>query len=88
MTLIEGAKFRSHARPGDVLELDVTITARDGTTARVTGRALVGGREIASAQLAFVLVPMARVVGESYLDFWRSLVRTLVAGLPLEEPDP
>ncbi|HSJ14516.1 MAG TPA: 3-hydroxyacyl-ACP dehydratase FabZ [Longimicrobiales bacterium] len=81
MTLVESAKFRSHARPGDLLELEVTVNALDRVTARVSGRALVGGREIASAQIAYVLVPPERVVGERYLDFWQELVRALAAGV-------
>lgn len=81
MTLIENAKFRSPVRPGDVLELQVTVAAIDRSTARLNGRALVNGREVASAQIAYVMVPLESVMGERYLDYWRDLVRGLAAGL-------
>jgi 3-hydroxyacyl-[acyl-carrier-protein] dehydratase len=85
MTLVQHAKFRSHAHPGDVLELEVTVQAHDRNTARVSGRALVAGREIASAELAFVLVTFEQAMGERYIEYWRDMVRALIAGL---DPEP
>lgn len=84
MTLIENAKFRAHVRPGDVIELRVSVDALDSTTARVSGRALVGAREIGSAKLSYVLLPLTSVVGERYIDYWRDLVRGWAAGLDTE----
>jgi 3-hydroxyacyl-[acyl-carrier-protein] dehydratase len=86
MTMIDNAKFRAPVRPGDLLELHVTVVALDSATARVSASALVDGREAASAQLAYVLVPLDRVIGERYVDFWRDLVRGLAAGLETELP--
>lgn len=81
MTMIENAKFRAHARPGDVLDLRVSVDALDSATARLSGQALVSGREIASARLAYVLIPLERAIGERYVDFWRDLVRGWTSGI-------
>ena len=89
MTLIENAKFRVPVRPGDVLDVQVTVAAQDRTTARVSARACVSEREVASAQIAYVLVPFEQVVGARYADFWRDLVRSWTSGIPLvPQPAP
>lgn len=83
MTLVENAKFRWYARPGDMLELEVEVLARDEGTARTSAVARVAGREIASARFAYVLVPLEQVVGARYVGGWRDQVRAWAAGAEL-----
>jgi len=59
LTMIDRAKFRRAARPGDRVEIEArTILLReDGGI--VDGRALVEGKLVAQAELAFAFVPVA-----------------------------
>lgn len=68
---VDRARFLAYARPGDALRLEVAIEALSGETARVAGEARVGERRIAAARLTLRLWPLAEVVAEEYLPFWR-----------------
>lgn len=81
MSLIQGAKFRMPVRPGNVLDLQVTMEAMDDASARVHARAHAAGREIASANIVYAIVPIADIIGARYVEFWRDIVRSWAAGL-------
>lgn len=53
---IDGARFRRQVVPGEVLELDVTMTRLSARAGRGTGRATVGDELACEAQLLFVVV--------------------------------
>lgn len=71
MTAVDRARFAAFARPGDTLRLEVVVERLGADYARVLGEARVGERRIAAARLAFHLRPLAEVVAEEYLPFWR-----------------
>lgn len=81
MSLIQGAKFRTPVRPGNVLDLQVTMEAMDDASARVHARAHAAGREVASARIVYAIVPIADIIGARYVEFWRDIVRSWAAGL-------
>lgn len=80
MTFVEGVKFRAFVRPGDTLDLHVRIEMMDETSARVLARATVGGDAIATARIAFLLVPLSSVIPPLYREGWTSMIRSWVAG--------
>lgn len=52
---INNAKFKAPVVPGDVLVLDTQITKMKGAVGIGEGKAYVGGKMVASAQMVFVL---------------------------------
>lgn len=52
---IRNAKFRRQVTPGDVLELECTITRQKGPVAQAQARATVKGQEAVTAELTFAL---------------------------------
>ena len=52
---IRNARFRRPVAPGDVLELECTITRQKGTVAQAQARATVNGQEAVTAELTFAL---------------------------------
>ena len=55
---IDGCRFRAQVVPGDVLRLEVELTARRGPVGKGKARASVGGKVAAEAELTFALTPM------------------------------
>jgi 3-hydroxyacyl-[acyl-carrier-protein] dehydratase len=80
MTLVENAKFRAFVRPGDVLELHVSIDMQDDTSARVSARASVSGTPVAAARMAFMLVPLSSVIPPLYAEGWTTIIRGWITG--------
>lgn len=52
---IRNARFRRQVTPGDVLELECTITKQKGLVAIAEARASVDGQEAVTAELTFAL---------------------------------
>ena len=55
---IDNCRFRAQVTPGDVLRLEVELTARRGPIGKGKARATVGGKVAAEAELTFALAPM------------------------------
>ena len=53
---IERARFRRQVVPGDLLELEVTLSRMSARAGKGSGRATVGGKLACEAELLFVLV--------------------------------
>ena len=53
---VKNARFRRKVVPGDVLEMTCTITGRKGPLVMGEGKALVGGKTAAVAEMTFALV--------------------------------
>lgn len=70
MVSIERARFRSFARPGDTVRMEVEIEGNDGDVARVLGTASVADRQVAAARFSFKLVEPDRVIPPAYRSFW------------------
>ena len=56
---IERARFRRQVVPGDLLEMEVTMSHMSSRAGRGSGRATVGGKLACEADLLFVLVDAA-----------------------------
>ncbi len=54
LAAIADARLPEALQPGDVVELEAAVVRAMGSLARVEGRARVGGREVASAELTLV----------------------------------
>ena len=52
---IKNARFRQKVTPGDVLELECTLTKRRGSVGIGEARAMVGGTVVATAELTFAV---------------------------------
>ncbi len=52
---IKNARFRRQVTPGDVLEMECTITRQKGMVAIAEAKALVNGQEAVTAELTFAL---------------------------------
>lgn len=70
MVSIERARFKSFARPGDSVRMEVEIEDNDGNVARVLGTACVVDRQVAAARFTFKLVEPSRVIPPTYQAFW------------------
>lgn len=70
MVSIERARFRSFARPGDSVRMEVEIENTHDDFARVLGTATVGARQVAAARFSFKLVHPSRIIPPAYRDFW------------------
>lgn len=88
MTRVEDATFRAFVRPGDVMRCEISVESADAVAARVSGRALVGERTIATARLQFVMRPLEEVVPEPYVSGWRAQLRTWLDGVIVEAETP
>ena len=55
-TTIDKVKFRSPARPGDVMHLDVTVTASKSALYKFEGVASINGKTVASASFSAMVV--------------------------------
>lgn len=53
---VDGAKFRSPVRPGDVLRMEVTVTRHRNDIAKFRGEAYVGSKLAAEAEFAVMIV--------------------------------
>jgi 3-hydroxymyristoyl/3-hydroxydecanoyl-(acyl carrier protein) dehydratase len=56
LTMIDRAKFRAPARPGDRLELEATVLAFTDNAGQVQGLARVDGHVVAEAAITFAFV--------------------------------
>jgi len=56
LTMIDRAKFRAPARPGDRLELETTVLAFTDNAGQVQGIARVEGKVVAEAAITFAFV--------------------------------
>ncbi len=54
---IDNCRFRAQVTPGDVLRLEVELTARRGPIGKGKARATVAGKVVAEAELTFALAP-------------------------------
>lgn len=63
---VDHAKFLQPVRPGDRLDLGVDLRAVTGDAARVTGVARVGARKVATAEIMYATLDVAR--GAAALD--------------------
>ncbi|MDD2422373.1 MAG: 3-hydroxyacyl-ACP dehydratase FabZ [Heliobacteriaceae bacterium] len=54
---IDKVKFRRQVFPGDVLQLEVTLTALRRTIGKATARATVAGGLVCEAELTFAIAP-------------------------------
>jgi beta-hydroxyacyl-ACP dehydratase FabZ len=61
---IEQAKFRRPVRPGDQLRIEMKVTKRKATIAKMHGKATVDGLVVAEAELMCVLEERARTSAE------------------------
>jgi 3-hydroxyacyl-[acyl-carrier-protein] dehydratase len=52
---IDNCRFRQQVRPGDTLRLEVEVTSFRGAVGKAHGRALVGGKVVAEADLTFAI---------------------------------
>jgi len=59
-TTLDKVKFRSPARPGDVLHLEVMATASKGMLFKFLGKASIDGRTVASAEFSAMIVEPGR----------------------------
>jgi 3-hydroxyacyl-[acyl-carrier-protein] dehydratase len=55
---IDQARFRRQVKPGDTLDLDVSIARLSARSGRGRGVASVGGQVACEAELLFVLAPV------------------------------
>lgn len=55
LAAIESARFRKPVRPGDTIRAEISIGPLRRGIGRATGKAYVGGEEVASAQITFAL---------------------------------
>ncbi len=60
---IDRARFRQPVFPGDDLRLELTVLSRRVTTAKMDGKAYVGDKLVAEAQLLAMLVDRDRALG-------------------------
>jgi UDP-N-acetylglucosamine acyltransferase len=61
VTGMDRARFRQPAVPGDRLELDVSVLARDAAAWRLRGVARAGAQVVAEADFRIAVVPAARI---------------------------
>jgi len=61
---IEQAKFRRPVRPGDQLRIEMKVTKRKASIAKMHGKATVDGVVVAEAELMCVLEDRAPVAAE------------------------
>jgi 3-hydroxyacyl-[acyl-carrier-protein] dehydratase len=59
-TTLDKVKFRSPARPGDTLYLEVVNTASKGMLFKFEGKASIDGRNVASAEFSAMIVEPGR----------------------------
>jgi len=60
---VEQAKFLHQVRPGDRLDLSVTLEALADDAARVTGVARVGTRKVGAAGIMYAMLDVQRAAG-------------------------
>lgn len=76
MVSIERARFRSFARPGDSVRMEVEVEGSDEDVARVLGTASVVDRQVAAARFTFKLVEPGRVIPPAYRALWEQTQST------------
>src|SRR5581483_8318919 len=62
---VEQAKFRRPVRPGDTLRIEMMVTKRKATVAKMAGRATVDGVVVAEAELMCKLADRAAEPAEA-----------------------
>lgn len=55
LAAVDGAKFRKPVRPGDQLRIEMTLSRRKATMAKMSGTASVNGAVVAEAEMLCVL---------------------------------
>jgi 3-hydroxyacyl-[acyl-carrier-protein] dehydratase len=55
LAAVDGAKFRKPVRPGDQLRIEMTLSKRKATMAKMSGTASVNGAVVAEAEMLCVL---------------------------------
>lgn len=55
LAAVDGAKFRKPVRPGDQLRIEMTLSKRKATMAKMSGTASVNGVVVAEAEMLCVL---------------------------------
>lgn len=80
ISIMEKVKFRTIARPGDVLDLQATIESLRDDSGRVRTLACVGDRKIAETTMTFVLTefndPELERKRDALLKFWLEGLRS------------
>jgi 3-hydroxyacyl-[acyl-carrier-protein] dehydratase len=56
---VDGAKFRKPVRPGDQLRIEMKLSKRKATMAKMSGTASVNGAVVAEAEMLCVLADRA-----------------------------
>jgi 3-hydroxyacyl-[acyl-carrier-protein] dehydratase len=79
---IDRARFTAFARPGDALQLDVTIEAISDHAARILGRASRGNDEVAQTRMTFQLVDALSLVAPAFADSFKQMMCTWLGEYP------
>jgi len=74
MVSVDRAKFSSFARPGDEVQLSVTIEDVHDEHARVHGIATVGDRQVARAGISFRLLDTETLIPDRYRPYWEDML--------------
>ena len=77
LTMIDKAKFRTPARPGDRLELETTLLAASENAGQVQGLARIDGKIVAEAAITFAFVD---VQNQKLLDERAQYLKVLLTG--------
>lgn len=80
LVMVEQAKFRSFARPGDVLTVRGELVSSDDVSARFAARIDEGERRVADATLTFVLQEIDRFYPARFRSMLDGLYRTWLEG--------
>jgi 3-hydroxyacyl-[acyl-carrier-protein] dehydratase len=83
MASIDRARFTAFARPGDSLQLDVTIEGMSADAARILGRASRDDTEVAHTRMTFHLVEPDSLVAPAFMEFFRQMMCTWLGDYPV-----
>jgi len=74
LTVLERTKFREVVRPGDTLTYCVEVTAMSRSGGKTSGRALCGGRTVATTGMVFAFKevddPMLEAARDALMKVW------------------
>jgi 3-hydroxyacyl-[acyl-carrier-protein] dehydratase len=83
LSMVQQAKFRRPVRPGEELRLEAEVEAGGARRWRARTRALVGGRRVAEARLAYHALETTaaeELAGEEALRDWVEAIFTRLSG--------
>jgi 3-hydroxyacyl-[acyl-carrier-protein] dehydratase len=83
LATIDRARFTAFARPGDALQLDITIEAMTEDAARVLGRASRDGDDVAQTRMTFQLVEPDSLVAPAFAAVFQQMMRTWLGEYPV-----